>query len=512
MLLRRAGPRLARRLARSALCSLLWLPRPAARPAADALPERAVHVADYDMRVRLDPEAKTLEGQERIVWRNPAPEPVGRALVPPLPERVQELEEHVLRGVGTGSCAATGWRGTAGAAWRSARSGGRTASTSPRGDFEHPDDDNADDRTVWRVPLPEPVPPGGEIALDIAFDGELPRDLRPHRLLPRLLPRRASGFPKLGVYEPAGRRGRASGGWNCHQFHANSEFYADFGHYRVELTLPERFVVGATGKRIGRAPEPRRHVHRTSSSRETCIDFAWTASPAFLEVKATFSAEKDVTAEEYAETARLLGRSLDEVRLSDVEVTVAAPARARGPGRPAREGGEGGDQVVRPLVRALPVPDPDRGRPRVRGRGLGRDGIPDVHHRRDVVAVQPVAVRPGPRPGGGHRARVRPPVLAELVASNEFEESWLDEGFNSYSTGKVMERVYGPWMLQVLGLRLGELEGARAAELGRPHVRSHPDARPGATRPATTPSTPTLARSSPCSPSRPWSGRRPWPA
>jgi hypothetical protein len=35
----------------------------------------------------------------------------------------------------------------------------------PGARFEHPDDDNAADRTVWRVPLPEPVPPGGELAL-----------------------------------------------------------------------------------------------------------------------------------------------------------------------------------------------------------------------------------------------------------------------------------------------------------------------------------------------------------
>jgi aminopeptidase N len=31
-----------------------------------------------------------------------------------------------------------------------------------------------------------------------------------------------------------------------------------------------------------------------------------------------------------------------------------------------------------------------------------------------------------------------------LVGNNEFEEAWLDEGFNSYSTGKVLERAYGP--------------------------------------------------------------------
>ena len=30
-----------------------------------------------------------------------------------------------------------------------------------------------------------------------------------------------------------------------------------------------------------------------------------------------------------------------------------------------------------------------------------------------------------------------------LVANNEFEEAWLDEGINSYSTGKVLEMGYG---------------------------------------------------------------------
>ncbi len=44
---------------------------------ADALPARAEHLADYDIRVSLDPEAKTLDGRQRIVWRNSSPEPVG---------------------------------------------------------------------------------------------------------------------------------------------------------------------------------------------------------------------------------------------------------------------------------------------------------------------------------------------------------------------------------------------------------------------------------------------------
>ena len=30
-----------------------------------------------------------------------------------------------------------------------------------------------------------------------------------------------------------------------------------------------------------------------------------------------------------------------------------------------------------------------------------------------------------------------------MVASNEFEEPWLDEGINSYTEGKVMNAIFG---------------------------------------------------------------------
>jgi hypothetical protein len=51
-----------------------------------------------------------------------------------------------------------------------------------------------------------------------------------------------------------------------------------------------------------------------------------------------------------------------------------------------------------------------------------------------------------------------------LVGNNEFEEAWLDEGFNSYSTGKVMDIGYGAdtSILRFLGLKLGSLESERA--------------------------------------------------
>jgi hypothetical protein len=49
-----------------------------------------------------------------------------------------------------------------------------------------------------------------------------------------------------------------------------------------------------------------------------------------------------------------------------------------------------------------------------------------------------------------------------MVASNEFEEPWLDEGLTTYSTARLVEREYGGTVARVLGLRLGALEAQRA--------------------------------------------------
>ena len=450
-------PRPAPALGASVLLALL-----AATPAswADSLPARATHVADYDMRVRLDPEAKTLDGQQRIVWRNPSPEPVGELWFHLYLNAFKSTKSTFftesggqLRG---DRMPEDGW------GWVDVRSIRRAdgVDLSPGATFEHPDDENADDRTVWRVPLPEPVPAGGEIALDVAFQAKLPRIFartgyfRDYFLV-------GQWFPKLGVYEPAERRGRTASGWNCHQFHANSEFYADFGRYRVEITLPKRFVVGATGKSTLR----RENADGTSThvfEQADVIDFAWTASPRFLEVKSTFSAEKEVTPQEYAEVAKLLGRSLDEVRLSDVEVSVLLqPQHAVQAERHVKAAKAAikwfGLWYGRYPYPTITVVDPAFG---AGGSGgmeyptfitAGTSSLLGRWPFDRVLLPEEVTVHEF-----GHQ------YWQSMVASNEFEESWLDEGFNTHSTGKVMARTYGPWTVQLLGLRIGERDMSRA--------------------------------------------------
>ena len=85
----------------------------------------------------------------------------------------------------------------------------------------------------------------------------------------------AQWFPKLGVLEDAG--------WNTHQFHAATEFYADYGVYDVRITVPRGFVVGASGREQRAPTTPTDTTYRYRG--EDVHDFAWTASPRFLDVR-----------------------------------------------------------------------------------------------------------------------------------------------------------------------------------------------------------------------------------
>lgn len=460
----------SRRARQLATLAALALALAVARPArADALPERSVHVADYDLRVRLDPEAKTLAGDERIAWRNPSSQPVG------------ELWFHLYLNAFRNS-ASTFYRESGGQSrgdrmhddgwgWIEVKSirrvDGRLApgvhpvDLASGATFEHPDDDNADDRTVWRVPLPEPVPPGGEIALDVAFEARLPHVFartgyhRDYFLV-------GQWFPKLGVYEPAGLRGRKEPGWNCHQFHANSEFYADFGRYRAEITLPRRFVVGAVGRRTQRRENSdgsSTHVFEQAD----VTDFAWTASPRFLELQADFSARRDVTEQEYVQAAALLGRSRAEVQLTDVAITLLLQpehaAQARRLFAAARAAIKWfGLWYGRYPYATLTMVDPAYG-----AAGSGGMEYPTFFTGRTSLLLNrwPFDEMLFPEEVTVHEFGHQ--YWQGLVASNEFEEPWLDEGFDSYSTGLLMRQVYGPWTIQLLGLRLGGLESVRGA-------------------------------------------------
>jgi len=287
--------------------------------------------------------------------------------------------------------------------------------------FISPDDGNADDKTVLEVQLPRPVPPGQDATFKIKFRAKFP-EVVARTGYKRTFLLAGQWFPKVGVWW--------NGAWNCHQFHAMTEFFADFGTYDVKITLPKDYVIGATGVTTG--------DHDNSNGTKTVAfhaedvhDFAWTADPNFKVIENQFDGSVGtvkVRLLSYRSHKNFWQRYLDALKGSMQRF----------------------DQWYGPYPYAqITVVDPPHGAEEAGGMEYptfitaGTDWYtPRGDHDPELVTVHEF----------GHQ------YWYGMVATNEFENGWLDEGINSYAEVKVVDSMYGrnASSLNLLGAQEGD--------------------------------------------------------
>jgi hypothetical protein len=267
--------------------------------------------------------------------------------------------------------------------------------------FVSPDDGNTQDRTVMEVPLDRAVAPGETVNVQVAWTLRVPRTFARTGAIGNFY-FMAQWFPKIGVLE--------DGGWNCHQFHSATEFFSDFGTYDVRLTVPRNWMLGATGVERERRDEPdgttTHHYYQ-----EDVHDFAWTTSPDYVERQARFEhptlptvAMRLLVQKEHAGQA---DRHFDATRAALKSygewfgaypyghITIVDPAWQSGAG-----GMEyptlftAGTRWLAPRAAAMP----------------------------EEVTVHEA----------GHQ------FWYGIVATNEFEHAWMDEGLDTYATARVI--------------------------------------------------------------------------
>ena len=406
-------------------------------------------LANYQIDVKLDPVAKKLDGRETLTWRNPST------------DVVRELQFHLYLNA---------FRNNKSTFMR--ESGGqlrgdkidRNAKENPYGyidvvsmkvkngeslayQFFQPDDRatdrrNRDDHTVIRVPLSKPVGPGETIVLDIAFRAKLPKIFArtgfSHDFF--LV---GQWFPKIGVYEPAGTRYQPvgsgkTGHWNCHQFHAHSEFYADYGVYDVNITTPKNYWVSA----VGLYQSEKMHSNGTKTilyHAEDVVDFAWTASPRFQVVNDTWKrpAGGSVSIE-----LAMQPEHLHQAKRYAAAVKAALAYFDKHLGK-------------YPFPN-LTIVDPP----------FDAQGSFGMEYPTFITAGSAWFLPSGVRFSEevtihefGHQ------YFMQLLATNEFEEAWLDEGLNQYYEGRIMDDIYGPRSSQIdlFGFGMGDLESSRGS-------------------------------------------------
>ncbi len=411
-------------------------------------------IANYAIDVKLDPEHKRLDGKEILVWHNTSADPI------------TELQFHLYlnafrnnqstfmkesggqhRGHKIDPEKGWGFIDVTRMVWLQnptqlsgvaalllpdeevkARSQPVDLTTSI--EFIQPDDGNPHDMTVIRVPLPQVLNPGDSIMLHIEFVAKLPEPpfARTGALEEFFMV--AQWFPKIGVYTQAG--------WNCHQFHLNSEFFADFGVYNVWMTVPKEFIVGATGLEYQVTENPdgtATHFYHA----EDVHDFAWTASPRFVEFNGK---AQDVA-------IRVLMQP-DHVKQGERQLKAAQTAVT----------------YFQNWYGDYPFPNLTVVDPRTGARGAGGMEYPTLITTGTSYKLPPtvrflemVTVHEF-----GHN------YWYHLLASNEFEESWMDEGINSYTEVQIMQDAYGrdANMVDLYGLKISDLQLQRLGYLRGP--------------------------------------------
>ena len=210
-------------------------------------------VVNYDIDVTLDPVKHTLDGKEKLTWRN-------RSAVP-----VRSVYLHLyLNAFESSGSTFYSERKTRNFSFRTdvpvedGEWGHIELTSTKQGNadvpwqFVHPDGGPETDHTVVRLDLPQAVAPGESTLLNIGFKAQLPRVVARTGYFGsfHLV---AQWFPKIAVLELPGERGATAPRWNAHEMHLHSEFYADYGNFDVKMTVPADYTVGATGEEQGPA-------------------------------------------------------------------------------------------------------------------------------------------------------------------------------------------------------------------------------------------------------------------
>jgi hypothetical protein len=397
----------------------------------------SVRVVAYQIDARLNPSRKTIDAVETLRYHNLTGQPLDTFpfhlylnAFQPQSTFMTEVNQMGTRGTGSGS------------AWNPAHFGSITVSSfqvEGMGDltgqmrFIHPDDANANDRTVFEVKLPHPVPPNEWVTFHIAFHDQLP-EVMERTGYKRDFFMVGQWFPKVGVWW--------QGAWNCHQFHANSEFFADFGTYLVRITLPSNYVVGAVGDEISTVQDL--HGSKTVTFQAADVhDFAWTASPHFRDVEDSWAGSAGLV---HIHLLMSPGHESSTARyLHALKGAMAYFDRAYDPYP----------------YDTITVVDPPNGAMDAGGMEyptLITAGttwwVPAGIREPEMVVVHEF----------GHQ------YWYGMVATNEFEDAWLDEGINSYSEVKVMDALYGHGhsMIDFHGLTLDDAEEQRLSYLSLP--------------------------------------------
>ena len=403
--------------------------------------------ANYDINLTLDDKGKSINATQTIRFTNQSPKPIQELRMYLYLNAFKNTESSFLKGASNIFGQSYTDRTKDEWGWihidKIEQVDGADLSGNMR--FIQPDDGNAADQSVLEVTLDKPILPGETAVFNLKWRAKMPKTIaragysKDFYLF-------CHWFPQLGVFE---QNLGGQWGWNCHQFFRTTEFYADFGVYDVRITADSKFVMGASGCLVNEKHHPdgttTRHYHV-----EDVIDFAWSVYPHF---------------------------TVQEDQWNGVKIRLLI----------APEHADLGPRYLHALKFALDYMD----------KHVGKYPYPIItvvdppfHGLRSGLMEYPTLITVGTFYGMPTSLRITESLVVHefvhqyfmgILASNEKEEAWLDEGFVTYYEDRIIDAAFGEKqsLVNVFGYRLDNRELSRLEYTTMDNPREGIVARPG---------------------------------
>jgi len=368
----------------------------------------STRVTSYDIDARIDTDKKSLDATEVLTYKNLTGQPLTSMpfhlyLNGFRPESTFTSETHFTGGIRDNEKADEYPKEKVGGITITRIAADGYGDLTGAMHFTAPDDGNMQDHTVAEIALPHPLAPGATITFHLAFHDQFPVSIARNGYKRDFI-MGGQWYPKPGVFW--------HGAWNCHQYHSTTEFFSDFGTFTVHLTVPQRYVVGASGVPTG----DRANADGTKTLGfygEDIGDFAWAASPHFTVTDGTYNGSLGPVQVHVLALAchPKAGPRYREI----IEKTLAEFDRRYGP------------YPYKIITVIDPEPDSQIGGMEYPTLFTGGTSWWEPTYVTELTAEHEF----------GHQ------YWYGMVATNEFEDAWLDEGINSYTEVNVLSSIYG---------------------------------------------------------------------
>jgi hypothetical protein len=381
----------------------------------------------YTISAKLDPTEKKVIAKERIQWKNKGNVPVKELRMYMYMNSFKNMNSTFLKG-SNGNIFGSDITDRKANEWgyiniSNVMQGGKKLST----EYIQPDDGNIDDQSVIKIKLDQPIMPGESADITMDFVSKLPKFIARSGYSRDDFYAFLHWFPQLGVYE---KNKENQWDWNCHQFFRQTEFFADFSTFNVTLDLPGSIKLAHTGCLNSIEEKGSNKIWHITA--HDVIDFAWVAYPRFM----TYS---------------------DNWKGVDIKIMYPPEHQASVYGYIT--GLKNSLEFFEKRIGKYPYPSITLMDPPMHGLGSGFMEYPMMITSASFHWI-PNGIRTVESLGIHEFSHQ---YFMGIVASNEKEEAWLDEGFVTFFEDEIMDHFYGKKtsIFDIWGFRSGNHEQSR---------------------------------------------------